>query len=169
MTAFPSREHDDALCEKVKRRVELTEAETRDYHAYVYGWRRVVLCNDQRFSPVDPSGKHFNASRVGLAEGLFRQQYQPPRRRWKPPLHDDNPHFAAQWRELARLRARITRDWLPDGSPSPEAIAYVEAACRFAEVYLRHWGERNRQAMAAWSPVDQVDHPTDALQWEAAE
>jgi hypothetical protein len=90
MTAFPSREHHAALCEKVKAQAALSDAERRDWHAYVYGWRRVLLCNSERFSPVDPSGQYFHASRVGLAEGFFRLQYQPPRPRWKPPVN-------AQW------------------------------------------------------------------------
>jgi hypothetical protein len=52
----------------------LTDSEKWEWHADVYGWRRVRLGapDDERTSPVDPNGEWFDPSRVAIALDHYR-------------------------------------------------------------------------------------------------
>lgn len=156
MTAvFPSLEHRAELV-TARKGYGVTDGEKEQYHAYAYGFRRVMFGNFARTSPIDPAGEWFRPQRVEQAEAMYRAKFARP----KPPatLFDPRPTASreevAEWerqrRELATLRARITGTGkLQDGSPSPEAIAFVELACHFARANLAGFVSGNNQRAAS--------------------
>src|SRR5271170_3944129 len=108
---FPSEDHRAALV----GRKDLSDGEREQYHAYDYGWRRVMLSNFARTSPIDPEGAWFRPQPVEQAEAMYRQKFA--RRKTKATLFEPANASAEQidiWefqrRELAKLRQRITGD-----------------------------------------------------------
>jgi hypothetical protein len=79
--AFPSeahRAHLRARLEAAKWFFDraFTDAETRyQWHAYDYGWRRVVLGDRRRLSPIDEGGVWFDARLADEAEAMFRRKF----------------------------------------------------------------------------------------------
>ena len=50
------------------------------YHAYDYGWRRVVLGQGAPNSPIDPEAKWFNGPLADRAEEMWRRFFNRPKR-----------------------------------------------------------------------------------------
>lgn len=61
----------------------LTEGEKWDWHADVYGFRRVVLGigADEHTSPCDTSGEWFDERRAQLATDYYRAKYEDAKER----------------------------------------------------------------------------------------
>lgn len=55
----------------------LSEGEKWDWHADVYGFRRVVMsvASTEYTSPCDPAGDWFDASRAAIAEAHYRAKF----------------------------------------------------------------------------------------------
>jgi len=76
--------------------------------------------------------------------------------RWAAAIHKFaiNPQFQAQDRERARLRDRFVGDGRnPNGSPTPEAVAFVELCVRQATANLTRFVERNPLPSPPGKPV----------------
>jgi hypothetical protein len=68
---FPSQEHYEELKAKgFNGRV--SDEDKRAWHAYDYGWRRVMLGRREDISPLDPGRQQFNADLADQAELLPR-------------------------------------------------------------------------------------------------
>lgn len=150
--SFPSEDHRAELVTQ-RKGYGLTDGEREMYHAYVYGFRRVMLGNFARTSPVDPEGTWFRPQRVEQVEAMYRAKFARPKPQatlFDPPSTasaEEVAEWERQRRELAKLGARITGNGkLHDGSPSPEAIAFVELACQFARANLAGFVSGNRRA-----------------------
>jgi hypothetical protein len=155
MSTFPSLEHRESLQQKFKAGgyswSALTHPERSQYHAYDYGWRRVVLDDAKRVSPIDQEGRWFDPYLIGQAEAMWRRAHpepkQPERAAMTPPpgLSDEERKlWWSQADEVERLRriAWAGPDRLPNGERTPEALAWATAAGDFA----RHWQERWQQS-----------------------
>lgn len=68
----------------------MSEADLWRYHAYAYGFRRVVINNFDRQYPRDELGEWFNHDMAAKAERWYRAKLgKPERRRFAPPLGQD--------------------------------------------------------------------------------
>jgi hypothetical protein len=75
---FPS----DGHRQKLKTKASSSTLDTEDlwyWHAYEYGWRRVMIGGDDL--PVDPEKRWFNAELAAAAEVFFCRKFnkRPPR------------------------------------------------------------------------------------------
>lgn len=177
MTDFPGdADHRRLHADRIKAKISvasLSADNRRRYHAYDYGWRRVLL--DDRRSPLDPEGEWFDAVLADQAERYWRIKHNKPtreeqRRRRAAAVtpaeeaaargdYERAALFRAQDRERAALKARIVGDGkLPDGRWSPEAIAYSECCWRQAKANLAAFGARLDQQQQRNDAVD-PEHP----------
>jgi len=137
-TRFPSEAHRGALARRLRDadwRTDkaFSERERLEWHAYTFGIRRELVDDHGRTSPIDPAGEWFDVDLVDKAEqALFprreRSQRIPPAEMVADPELAE--HFRRQDKERHRLRSYIEGAGLPDGDPTPEAIAFVECCGR---------------------------------------
>ena len=179
MTAvFPSLEHRAELAERRKQPGGLSGAERAEYHSYAYGFRRAVLGNFAATSPIDLEGYWFRPNLIAETEAMYRRKLARPKTKTtlsEPPA-DATAEQVETWeyqrRELAKLRARITGNGKQhDGSPTPEAIAFVELACQFARANVADFvsGNNRRPAADAELAAIQAGLGITATEQEAAQ
>lgn len=108
------------------------------YHAYNYGWQRVMLGRMEPVEPLDPNGDWFIASMAERAEEYHRQKMRMrPKSRYKsPPFQEDQGAVRDNWPRLllkdltaaerALLHERIDEIMRRLRSESPGAGAMVE-------------------------------------------
>jgi hypothetical protein len=118
---FPSEEHYETLKDKgFDGRV--IDEDLWAWHAYTYGWRRVMLQTRDDALPID-EGKHwFSAELAAQAEAFYCKKFRKP----APPL------------ESATQQAR---------ERTPEELAYVENCMRKIRANLSAFQHRNRYVM----------------------
>jgi hypothetical protein len=135
--AFPSMEHRAALQTQRKKSGPLEGLDREHYHAYDYGWRRVVLDDFSRTSAMDGDGESYRPDLADQTEAMWRRKFHRPKRvREFEPRAGAGDAERAAWEEgrrhLDALKARIPGNGT-NGRPSPEAIAFVEACLAFRE------------------------------------
>jgi hypothetical protein len=89
------------------------------WHAYDYGWRRIMLQTRDDISPIDPQKKWFDPALAASAEIYYARKFKRP----APPLMQN------------ALRQ----------TPTPEEIERVECCAGLALSNIKQFGERNRR------------------------
>lgn len=100
------------------------------YHAYDYGWRRVVLFDSSDQSHIDPDKLWFDARLAAQAEAMWRKHFRRP-----APLRQAPPssaEVAAVTALASKARANV-RDWAAHGrtamrGPKENTIADAQAS-----------------------------------------
>jgi hypothetical protein len=107
------------------------------WHAYGYGWRRIMLQTRDDRSPIDPDKQWYREELAAAAEWFYSRQFngRPP-----PPLVSDAPR-----------RPR-----------TPGELAHVENCMREIRKNLATFAERNRAALEA-AKVGELEYERDAL------
>ncbi len=130
------------------------------WHAYDYGWRRVMLDDFTKRSPIDDAGEWFNASGAREAELFFRRKFNRPEKPSVPaPSHADA--VRTNWRsipgsqltaaELALARADIERMAAEARRNIEKFAARSDAAFREKRAHYTNPGvEGHRRAKAAY-------------------
>jgi hypothetical protein len=78
--------------DKMRRKgyAALSENERQQWHADVYGFRRVALDQWQQTSPVDETGTYFDSRKVDIAEKHYRRKFNKPAPKpWSQPSPED--------------------------------------------------------------------------------
>ena len=70
---FPSPTHHAHLRQSARSR-RLADDELWHWHAYDYGWRRVMLGDTRQTSPIDPQGSWWDAPLVARATAFWRSR-----------------------------------------------------------------------------------------------
>lgn len=108
--AFPSLVDRQALHQLLRtagwnlERAFIDEQQRWFWHAYDYGWRRVVMGDNRKFSPIDPdkgdgAGKWYDASLAAVAEKFYRTKLNKPAPKAYPqPSHPGA--IRADWRKI---------------------------------------------------------------------
>lgn len=126
---FPSLAHQTSLQETPYS--ALNEQYRREYHAYIYAWRRKYLYDRNKSSNLDPQGKYYDARMIDLVSRVLypsrqpKQQISPAEQEADRGELDRAARFSAQDRDRAAAMAKITGDGRnPDGSWSAESLAF---------------------------------------------
>lgn len=86
-TTFPSKEHRKALRQPFLKTGKksstinldlLAEPDRWLWHAYDYGWRRVMVDDWEESSPIDSDGMWFDLRLANVAEGFWRRVLNKP-------------------------------------------------------------------------------------------
>ena len=174
LPVFPSRAHRNYLSEKLKAAGYNTanafpdELQRWQHHAYDYGWRRVYMNNREPTSEIDPLGTFFVEDLATRAEQMFRRPPAPPQRitpadrveaegdRLRHAGNDAEADAAYETAEryraqdIARAAAKahiIGSGRNPDGSPTKEAVDFVELGAAQARANASTWLGLNRRAV----------------------
>lgn len=118
---FPSRPHLASLRQNLRKggSATLSVPDKWLWHAYDYGFRRVVLGDMQPFSPIDALGEWFTADLVEAAEKFYRtilgnnggrREYESPAR--KPP----EDFVRSNWRQIRSMDLTTAEHELADPS-----------------------------------------------------
>jgi len=139
-SCFPSDEHYEELKSKgshgrISRRDQLC------WHAYDYGWRRVVLQDVHGNSPIDPKRKRFDANLVAAAEKYWSRKYHGSGP--KPAVESWRMRVAAAYRWAYERRQPMPPE-IPESDP--RVVALVE---RFEQAREDEFAEQNRQLAAS--------------------
>lgn len=89
MPTFPSGANRTALHQKLQaisggkeaNKLDLNLLSTEErwhWHAYDYGWRRVIKSDRQPVSPIDPDGDWYDAALAQAAELYWRRRFNKP-------------------------------------------------------------------------------------------
>jgi hypothetical protein len=163
---FPSPE-DRAALQEQRTKIGLAAFSPGDrerYHAYDYGWRRVVLNDFAKTSPIDPEGdvpgqgSWFRQQRVEQTEAMWRRhfddasKYSRRRPAFEPPANakpDQVERWEYEQRELAKLRPAAEAEEAAGVGNGPAAIAYVGLIVRFIHENIERWGASNQRVRNA--------------------
>jgi hypothetical protein len=119
---FPSEAHYENL--KTKGFADrVVDEDLWAWHAYDYGWRRIMLQTRDDNSPIDPQRQWFDAEMATKAELFYSTKFHrkcPPLVSAAPPQHSPRP---------------------------PEELAYVEDRMREIRANVAMFEARNRAAM----------------------
>jgi hypothetical protein len=136
---FPSDEHRDELSKKgFKGRT--SDQDLFWWHAYDYGWRRVVLQDRQDGSPIDPRRKWFNTDLAAEAEQYWSRKYGGPS---KPKVESPKMRVAAAYRWAMQHGEQIP-PYLHDSDPRIKDLVR-----RFEEWRAAEFAEQDRERAAA--------------------
>jgi hypothetical protein len=112
---FPSDAHRQALLQSCHRDLKketlslapLTDEQRWFWHSYDYGWRRVIMEDFSKQSPIDRSGEWYDASLARAAEDFYRRKFNKPRQQPRP---DPTPEDIAEVEVICnKIRANIAR------------------------------------------------------------
>ena len=142
--------------ESLKGYSTLTTKEQFQWHAYNYGIRERFLGEAGPGYGPDPNGQFYNRTMV---QQVLATLYPPPKLKEYTTIpadeyeakgnHEMAEHCRRQDREREAAKARIKGDGRnPDGTPTPEAIAYVELCSRQVRANMTQFYTRNTQAFA---------------------
>jgi len=171
---FPSREHWAYLKKKLadagysEERAFPDQTQLWQFHHYDYAWRRVFMETHEQTSEIDPKGRFYDPSGIMRAEQMFRRPPPPPQRLTPADraeaegdrlrhagddvgadaAYEKANRWRAQDKARAEAKARITGDGRnPDGTPTKEAIEFVELCCAQARANTSTWIGLNRRAV----------------------
>jgi hypothetical protein len=138
ISRFPSDKHYEELKKKGFDGRALNTDDMYAWHAYDYGWRRIMLQTREDNSPIDPSKRWYDQAMAAECERFYSRKFY----RRPPPL-------VSEERQQRRPRP-------------PEELAYVENCIRQIRANLSTFAERNRAAMEA-SKAGELEDERDAL------
>jgi hypothetical protein len=118
--AFPSERHYEALKAKgFEGRIDVRDL--WHWHAYDYGWRRVMLQTRDDNSPIDPKREWFDASLAAEAEIFYAKKFD-------------------------RRAPNLSTSKAP---PTPEQIAHVERCAQQIIANIAAFADRNRNTFGS--------------------
>lgn len=139
---FPSKAHELALRDRLQTGKYaitcLATQEWYEWHAYTLGFVRVHQAKaGLKETEIDTIGRWFDWRLAEAATAYYRRCLGLDRPRAAAPPPADmiaDPELAHRFREQdderAALRVKVRAERLADGTPSPEAIAFVECCGR---------------------------------------
>lgn len=132
MGTFPSREHHAALRQRFRQDgTKIFSSDDRfHWHAYDYGWRRVMLGDQRHISPIDPTGEWFNEFLANGAEAFWRAKMG--KQRLPRAVPSDPGAERADWRRIPFQSLTEAEKELFN-----ESVARMHAAGRFGTPQIR--------------------------------
>ena len=171
VTAFPSNTHLADLRQRLKdgkfQWNVLTESDLWHYHAYDYGFRRVMLNDFSQDYPLDPHGRWFSALLAEAAEDFYRRKLKRPKPLYssdpvRPADVERDPAKAAIFRRQDAERAPLKRavqvhgERQENGEPTPEMLAYMRCCAQQGAENLQMYSAHNRKAQAPEARMSQA-------------